>query len=94
MFSDFIDHLIKEGKCCFNHQDAMSYLGKSKKAIQSSIEHLLSKNELASPVRGFYVILSPEYRKLGCLPAAFFLRACDKGSLINASLSTSSIWLT
>lgn len=73
MFSDFIDHLIKEGKCCFNHQDAMSNLGKSKKAVQSSIEHLLAKNELVSPVKGFYVILPPEYRKLGCLPAAFFL---------------------
>lgn len=73
MFHDFIYHLIKEGKCCFNHQDAMSYLGKSKKAVQSSIEHLLFKKELVSPVRGFYIILSPEYHKLGCLPAAFFL---------------------
>ena len=73
MFGDFINELIKEGKSCFSHKEPMYYLGKSKKAIQSSIEHLLAKNEINSPARGFYVIVLPEYRKLGCIPPSFFL---------------------
>ena len=34
-----------------------------------------SKGEIASPERGFYVIVSPEYRRLGCLPADQFVPA-------------------
>lgn len=73
MFNDFIDNLIKEGKCCFHIDYAASTLGKSKEAIRSSIAHMLAKGQLSSPAKSFYVIVPPEYRKLGCLPAPYFL---------------------
>ena len=72
-FSDYINDLSRHGKCSFTIQQAQNDLGKSLKAIYSSIEHLLAKNELASPAKGFYVIVPPEYQVLGCLPAEHFI---------------------
>jgi len=66
-FNDYIDDLLRHGKYSFTVQQAQHALEKSKKAVYSSIEHLLAKNELANPVKGFYVIVPPEYRVLGCL---------------------------
>lgn len=73
-FIDYIHDLIKHGKCAFSIEDAITALKiKSRKAIYSSIEHLVNKNELISPARGFYVIVPPEYQILGCLPAEYFI---------------------
>jgi hypothetical protein len=73
-FNDYIHELIKHGKCAFSMEDAMSaFKIKSHKAIYSSIEHLVAKNELVSPAKGFYVIVPPEYQILGCLPAEYFI---------------------
>lgn len=72
-FNDYIHYLIKNGKCAFSIQEALQHLNKSRKAIRSSIEHLLAKKELASPAKGFYVIVPPEYQILGCLPAEYFI---------------------
>ena len=72
-FSNYINELSRHGKCSFTIQQAQKDLGKSLKAIYSSIEHLLAKNELASPAKGFYVIVPPEYQILGCLPAEHFI---------------------
>jgi predicted transcriptional regulator of viral defense system len=68
-FSDYINDLVKHGKCSFTIQQAQSALNKSAEAIYSSVKHLLTKNELATPAKGFYVIVPPEYQILGCLPA-------------------------
>lgn len=72
-FSDYINDLVKHGKCSFTVQQAQSALNKSTEAIYSSVKHLLTKNELATPAKGFYVIVPPEYQVLGCLPAEHFI---------------------
>ncbi len=72
-FSDYINDLVRHGKCSFTVKQAQSALNKSSNAIHSSIKHLLIKNELASPAKGFYVIVPPEYQILGCLPAEYFI---------------------
>jgi len=72
-FSDYINDLVKHGKCSFTAQQAQSALNKSAEAIYSSVKHLLTKNELATPAKGFYVIVPPEYQILGCLPAEHFI---------------------
>lgn len=74
-FRDYINDLVRHGKYSFSIEQAQKALGKSRKAIFSSIEHFLVKGELASPARGFYVIVSPEYQVLGCLPAEQFIPA-------------------
>lgn len=72
-FSDYINDLLRHGRCSFTTQEAAVAMNKSLKAVHSSIEHLLAKNELASPAKGFYVIVPPEYQTLGCLPAEYFI---------------------
>lgn len=72
-FSQYINDLLRHGKYSFTIQQAETAMGKSLKAIYSSIEHLLNKGELATPAKGFYVIVSPEYQILECLPAEYFI---------------------
>ncbi|MBX9587572.1 MAG: type IV toxin-antitoxin system AbiEi family antitoxin [Gammaproteobacteria bacterium] len=72
-FSNYIRELQQYGKCCFSIEEAVLRMGKSRKAVLSSIEHLLARGEIASPARGFYVIVAPEYQKLGCIPAEHFI---------------------
>lgn len=72
-FNDYIKNLVRNGKCSFSMHQAKSAMGISSKAICSSIEHMISKGELATPAKGFYVIVPPEYQILGCLPAEHFI---------------------
>src|SRR6516164_8998645 len=72
-FSDYINDLLRYGKCSFSIPEARRTTGKSAKSIYSSIDHLVAKNEIVSPAKGFYVILPPEYQVLGCLPAEYFI---------------------
>ena len=72
-FSDYIHDLLRHGKCSFTTQQAEAATGKSLKAIYSSIEHIIAKDELVTPAKGFYVIVPPEYQILGCLPAEHFI---------------------
>lgn len=50
-------------------------LGVSPAAARLALSRLARKGLIASPARGFYVIVPPEYRRLGCLPAEQFLPA-------------------
>lgn len=71
--SDYINDLIAHGKCCFSIAEAVNKTGKSKTSIIHSIEHLKARGEVASPAKGFYVIVTPEYRIYECLPPEFFI---------------------
>ena len=46
-----------------------SALGVSSAASKLALGRLIKQRKVASPARGFYVIVPPEYRSLGCLPA-------------------------
>ena len=52
-----------------------SALGVSRAASRLALGRLIGKGQVASPGRGFYVIVPPEYRRLGCLPADQFIPA-------------------
>jgi predicted transcriptional regulator of viral defense system len=55
-----------------------SALGVSAAAAKLALNRLAKKNVIASPARGFYVIVPPEYRSLACLPADQFIPALMK----------------
>jgi len=57
----------------FTTLQAMDALGSSPLAVRAAIRRLKKKGHLASPLRGFQVIVPPEYRGLGCLPAEQFV---------------------
>ena len=52
-----------------------SALGVSSAASKLALGRLIKQRKVASPARGFYVIVPPEYRSLGCLPADQFIPA-------------------
>ena len=72
---DFIVDLAAQGKYHFTSTDIRLALGVSSAAIRQTLRRLATKSEIASPARGFYVIVPPEYRRLGCLPADQFIPA-------------------
>ncbi len=42
-------------------------------AVRAALRRLKRRGEIADPYRGFHVIVPPEYRRLGCLPAEQFV---------------------
>ncbi len=70
---DYLDSLLTAGRYCFTSQDTGKALGVSQDAVKLALNRLRHKGEVASPARGFYVIVPPEYRGLGCLPADQFI---------------------
>ena len=65
--------LPARGEYCFTTAGAKQLLGSSDVAVHSTIQRLRKRGDIAMPFRGFYVIVPPEYRSLGCLPAEQFI---------------------
>lgn len=70
---DFIDNLAASGRLFFDGAEAQVALGVSAAAVKVALSRLSKRLSIASPFRGFYVIVPPEYRSLGCLPADQFI---------------------
>lgn len=66
----YIKDLRAHGRSYFTTQKAMSDLGVSHAKLNSRVYRLKKKGELISPAKNLFVIVSPEYRSLGCLPPA------------------------
>ena len=64
---------MEGGRYFFTSQDASQKLGASRNAVKLALNRLRHKGEIASPGRGLYVIVPPEYRSLGSLPADQFI---------------------
>ena len=72
---DIIADMAARGRYHFTSSELRSALGVSEAASRQALSRLAAKGEIASPARGFYVIVPPEYRRLGCLPADQFIPA-------------------
>jgi len=72
---DYIRDLAASGRYSFGSGDARAALGVSAAAAKLALQRLIHEGEIASPGRGFYVIVPPEYRTLSCLPADQFIPA-------------------
>ncbi len=70
-----IADLVARGQYRFTSSELRSALGISEAAARQALSRLAARGEIASPARGFYVIVPPEYRRLGCLPADQFVPA-------------------
>lgn len=69
----YIERLASSGRYSFSGAEARSALGVSPEAALLALNRLAKQGLLASPARGFYAIVPPEYRSLGCLPAEQFV---------------------
>ena len=73
--SDYIRDLAASGRYSFTSAEARKALGVSAAAAKLALYRLLRAGQVASPARGFYVVVPPEYRSLACLPADQFVPA-------------------
>lgn len=69
----YIDSLAAKGRYYFATEEAVAALGSSPVAARAAIRRLREKGLLAMPFRGFHLIVPPEYRAIGCLPADQFV---------------------
>lgn len=75
---EYVNGLAASGRYHFTSTEAQSALGVSAAAAKLALNRLAKQALIASPARGFYVIVPPEYRSLGCLPADQFIPALMK----------------
>src|SRR6266705_5567746 len=69
----YVTDLAASGRYHFLSADAQSALGVSHAAAKLALNRLAKQKAVASPARGFYVIVPPEYQALRCLPADQFI---------------------
>ena len=71
--SNYIEGLLRGGQHHFATEDVVVALGGGRSAVVRALARLRAKGEVATPQRGFYVVVPPEYRSLGCLPPEQFV---------------------
>ncbi len=69
----FIDAMVAEGRYTFATKEATRALSVSPVAARAALRRLAEKGRIAQPVRGFHLIIPPEYRRIGCLPPEQFI---------------------
>lgn len=70
---DLIEILASKGRYNFTSEEARDGLRVSPDASKLALNRLSKQGLIATPARGFYVIIPLEYRSLGCLPAEQFI---------------------
>ena len=73
--SGIVAEFAASGRYHFTTVEMRAALGVSEAAARLALGRLARKRLIASPARGFHVILPPEYKRLGCLPADQFIPA-------------------
>ena len=69
----FIREFSARGKYHFTTREAQQALGSSAIATRAVLRRLKEKGIIASPHRGFHLIIPPEYQRIGSLPADQFI---------------------
>ncbi len=69
----YVEQLLARGRHTFTRAEAEAALASSPLATYHSLRRLLKCGWLAMPRRGLYLIIDPEYRHLGALPAATWI---------------------
>lgn len=71
--SDQISRLAAQGRYHFSTREIAQIMGVPLTAARAALRRLKQKGLIATPYRGFHVIVAPEYQGIGCLPAAQFI---------------------
>jgi len=71
--AEFIVELASRGRYHFTTDEAVASLRAHAPAVLAAMRRLKAKGQIADPHRSFHVVVPPEYRRLGCLPAEQFV---------------------
>ena len=69
MFIEYLEKLRSGGKRCFTSQEIVQTLNLSYGAARAGLSRLKRDGKLISPVNGLYVIVPPEHKSYGSIPA-------------------------
>lgn len=72
-FTELWNRLLAEGKSTFTVTELEERTGATRNAIYGAVKYATDRKRLFSPARGLYVIVPPEYRSWGVLPATHFI---------------------
>lgn len=73
---DWVNHLLAKGKNAFAlHQFRADFPEHSDTANKFALKRLVDKKQIISIHKGYYLIISPQYRSKGTLPPTLFLDA-------------------
>jgi predicted transcriptional regulator of viral defense system len=69
----FVDALQSRGRYTFERDEALRSLDTTGENLKKAVQLLIRRHRLASPRRGFYVIVPTEYRLSGGPPASWYV---------------------
>jgi predicted transcriptional regulator of viral defense system len=67
------EHLLAEGRHWLTTEEAARLLGKDRRTTYPRLAELELARKLFSPAQGLYVVVPPEYRSWGVVPADWFI---------------------
>lgn len=70
---DFIYELLGQGELIFSKKEAQKALGATDAALRNSIKRQVNSNRLHRLMKGYYLIIPPEYQNLGSVPPELFI---------------------
>ncbi len=73
MLASLVDEFSAQGRVSFTFKEVEALRNSSPAAIKAAISRLQKRGRIVMAYRGFYVIVPPEYRVIGCLPAEQFI---------------------
>ena len=71
--SDYVERLQASGRYAFTRAEVREASGASAEALKKSVQRLVSRGRIATPRRGFYVVVPAEYRGVGAPPPPWFI---------------------
>ena len=74
-FGSYLTELLSKGQGYFSAAQALDALSITKGALLKAAEKQQKRGNLISPRRGFYVIVSPEYRAMGAPEPSWYIDA-------------------
>ena len=72
-FSGLWDQLLSEGTNTVTVEEIASRTGATHNAVYLGVKYATDRKRLFSPARGLYVIVPPEFRSIGVVPATHFI---------------------
>ncbi len=91
---EYIKKVRSKGKKYFTLHTAVNDLQTPRKNLLEAIYRLKQKKDIVSPIRGLYIIVAPEYKFIGCIPAQELIPVIMKYLNINyyAALLTAAMY--
>jgi predicted transcriptional regulator of viral defense system len=70
---DYIESLAERGQYHFTTESVKEAVNANDAAVRAQLRRLRERGKIATPFRTFQVIIMPEHRLMGCVPAEYFI---------------------